>query len=159
MWWKELFFTGMYSGYSPIAPGTAGTVLAFLIYILEYIIFGNNSWIVNLVVVFILIYPSIKLCDTGENFFKKKDPSEVVLDEIIGYWISVLFYPFNWKIVLFAFCIFRVMDILKPYPIRKFEKYKGGFGIIIDDLIVGIYTNLLIRIIIIIAGLVGIRIY
>ncbi len=90
MWWKELLFTALYTGYCPIAPGTAGSILALLIYVLEYAIFGDSSWIVNLIVVIIMIYPSIRLGDAGESFLKKKDPPEVVLDEVMGYWISVL---------------------------------------------------------------------
>ncbi len=142
MWWKELLFTGLYSGYCPIAPGTAGTIIAFLLYVLEYCFFGEVSWIINLLIVLSLIYPSIKLCDTGEKFFKKKDPSEIVLDEIFGYWISVLFYPFNWKIAILAFFLFRAFDILKPYPVNKFDRLPGGFGIMMDDVMAGIYSNI-----------------
>ncbi|MFH0974726.1 MAG: phosphatidylglycerophosphatase A [Spirochaetota bacterium] len=153
MWWKELFFTGLYSGYSRFAPGTAGTILAALIYIFEHIVFGYLDQTVNLIVVLVLMYPSIKACDAGEKFFNTKDPSEIVLDEMMGYWVSVLFFPFNIKIVILAFIIFRILDIFKPYPINKMEKLKGGLGIMMDDVISGVYANLIIRIIILFAGM------
>jgi phosphatidylglycerophosphatase A len=158
MWWKELFFTGFFSGYSPIAPGTAGTLIAVLIYILEYIIFKTNCIITNLIIVLIMLYPSIKLGDAGEKFFNRKDPSEVVIDEMIGLWVSVLFIPFSLEIALLAFIIFRIIDIFKPYPIRKLEKLKGGLGIVLDDFMAGIFTNIIIRLIITLTGFFSIQI-
>jgi phosphatidylglycerophosphatase A len=158
MLWKELLFTGFYSGYIPAASGTAGTLLAALIFVVEYLIFGSSAVIANFVIVLIMIYPSFKLGDAGEVFFKQKDPSEVVLDEMMGYWISVLFLPFNLKIVILAFIVFRLTDIIKPYPIKKFEKLKGGYGIMLDDFAAGIYTNIIIRILIFMSGLAGLKI-
>lgn len=158
MLWKKLLFTGFFSGYSPIAPGTAGTLLALLIYILEYVFFGNAVWMSNLVIVLIMLFPSFKLGDLAEAFLKKKDPVEVVLDEMMGYWISVLFFPFNWKILISAFIIFRIIDILKPYPIKKLEKLSGGYGIMMDDFVAGIYTNMILRIIFFLCGLIGLNI-
>jgi phosphatidylglycerophosphatase A len=158
MWWKELFFTGFFSGYSPIAPGTAGTLLAVLIYILEYIIFKTDCIITNLIIVLIMLYPSIKLGDAGEQFFNRKDPSQVVIDEMIGLWVSVLFIPFSLQIALLAFIIFRIIDIFKPYPIRKLEKLKGGLGIVLDDFMAGVFTNIIIRLIIIFTGFFSIQI-
>ena len=144
MRFKEILFTGLYSGYSPFAPGTAGTVVAMLIYILEYMTFGPICWLVNLIMVIFMLYPSIKLGDAGEQFFGEKDPSGVVLDEVMGYWISVLFHPFNWVIVVLAFFIFRLLDIIKPFPARRLENLNGGLGIMIDDYVAGIYTNFIL---------------
>lgn len=159
MWWKELFFTSFYSGYFPVAPGTAGTIVAMGIYFIEYMIFGTSTWIVNLVIVALLAYPSIKLGDAAEEFFGEKDPPEVVLDESMGYWISVLFYPFNWKIAILAFLIFRVMDILKPYPANKFQDLEGGKGIMLDDYIAGVYTNIILLVIVLVSSFMGVPIY
>lgn len=141
---KEFFFTGFYSGYSPVAPGTAGTFVAMVIYILENIFLGNilgNSIIyVNIVIVLILIYPSIKLGDAAEVFFKGKDPQQVVLDEMMGYWIGILFIPFSFTGAAVAFLLFRLFDIVKPFPARNVESLKGGLGIMLDDYVAGIYT-------------------
>jgi phosphatidylglycerophosphatase A len=159
MWWKEFIFTACYTGYIPVAPGTAGTLIAMGIYILEYYFLGSRAWILNVILVAVLIYPAIRLGDIGEEFFKKKDPDEVVLDEALGYWISVLFHPFNWYMVLLAFVLFRIFDILKPYPARKLQQLNGGIGIMIDDWIAGIYTNLTLLIIVLISWACGSPIY
>ena len=141
---KEILFTAFYAGYSPLAPGSAGTLVGMALYCLEYVLFGSASWIFNLAAVIILFYPFMKIVNEGERFFGKKDPPEVVLDEIMGYWISVLFYPFNIIIVVAGFVVFRLMDILKPYPIGKLQRFEGGLGIMIDDCIAGLYTNLIL---------------
>ena len=105
-----------------------------------------------------MIFPSIKLADAGEKYFGNKDPQQVVLDEIMGYWISVLLFPFNWKVAIYALLLFRIMDIIKPYPIKKVENLKSGLGIMMDDYISGIYANLSLRIIIFLTGFFGIKI-
>src|SRR5208337_5549183 len=125
MKFKEFIFTAFYAGYSPVAPGSAGTLVGVALYFLEYLAFGRASWIFNLAAVVILFYPFVKVTGEGERFFGRKDPPEVVLDEIFGYWISVLFYPFNITIALAAFIIFRCMDIIKPYPIRRLQSLDG----------------------------------
>jgi len=138
---KELLFTGFYSGYFPVASGTAGTIVGVALYLLLFIITDNYLWQANFILVLIVIYPSFKLGDAGAEFFNKKDPSEVVLDEIIGFWISILFFSYDWYVIIAAFFIFRFFDILKPYPCNKLEKLKGGYGIMLDDYMAGIYTN------------------
>ncbi|MCX7677911.1 MAG: phosphatidylglycerophosphatase A [Spirochaetes bacterium] len=159
MWWRELLFTAAYVGYFPIAPGTAGTVLAMAIYFFEYRLCGYFSWIVNAIVVILFAWPAMKMGDVGEAYFGKKDPPQVVLDEVLGYWISVLFWPFNWKTALIAFVLFRMFDMIKPPPIRKLEEREGGFGIMIDDYIAGIYTNLTMAIGLFIMQLMGIPVF
>jgi len=149
MKFREFLFTGFYSGYSPVAPGTMGTFVAMLIYLAEYYFFREFNWLVNIAVVLVLLYPSVRLCDSAEIFFDRKDPSQVVIDEFLGYWISLLFYPFSFRIAVIAFIVFRVMDIIKPFPAGRLQKLKGGTGIVIDDCIAGIYTNLIILVIII----------
>jgi phosphatidylglycerophosphatase A len=156
---KEIVFTALYSGYSPIAPGTAGTVVALLIYVLEYFLFGQFCIYINIILVFVLLYPAIKVGDAGERFFGVKDPSGVVFDEVMGYWISVMFHPFNWIIVVLAFFIFRFMDILKPFPAKQLQKLKGGWGIMIDDYIAGLYTNIILFIIVFISRIIDLPIY
>jgi phosphatidylglycerophosphatase A len=159
MWWKEFFLTAAYMGYFPCASGTAGTLLAMAVYIIEYLVFGGMSWIVNCAVVLLLLFPSIRLADAGETLFGVKDPSEVVLDEFMGYNISVLFYPFSWKIAVAAFLIFRIMDIIKPYPAGRLEKLDGGLGIMIDDCVAGIYTNVCVLAIVGASRLAGVSLY
>ena len=156
---REILFTAFYSGYFPFAPGTAGTLVGMAFYVIEYLIFKENSVIVNAVIVIFMLFPAIKLGDMGEKFFGRKDPSEVVLDEVMGYWISVLFIPFSWKIAVMAFFIFRIMDILKPFPAGRLQSLKGGWGIMIDDYIAGIYTNLILQLIIMVTNNLDMPIY
>ncbi len=156
---KEMLFTGLYTGYCPVGSGTAGALLAMLVYVIEYYVFGEISWAVNLIVVAVMIYPSIKLGDSSEVFFQKNDPPEVVLDEIMGYWISVLFYPFSWKIAVLAFILFRIADIIKPYPANRAQRARGGLGIMMDDFIAGIYANIAVFCVLLFFRLAGMKIY
>ncbi len=141
---KEFIFTAFYSGYSPVAPGTAGTLVAMALYILENLIFSKTDPVVlnyfNLIFIIFIIYPSIKLGDAAEKFFGTKDPQQVVLDEVLGYWIGILFIPFCFSYAILAFVLFRGFDIIKPFPAGSLESLKGGMGIMIDDIIAGIYT-------------------
>jgi phosphatidylglycerophosphatase A len=141
---KEFFFTAFYSGYSPFAPGTAGTLVAMSLYVLENLVFSDTDPSVlnyfNLAFVLLIIYPSIRLGDAAEEFYKSKDPQNVVLDEVLGYWIGVLFIPFSLSGAALAFILFRIFDIIKPFPARSFESLNGGLGIMMDDIIAGLYT-------------------
>ncbi len=159
MWFKEFLFTAAYTGYFPVASGTAGSLLGMALYIGAYLIFGAYSWIVNLVFVMVMLYPAVKLGDTAEEYFGVKDPSEMVLDEVLGYQISVLFYPFSWKLAICAFFIFRIIDITKPYPLNRLEDLHGGLGIVIDDCIAGVYTNFILLAILVVSNMLGMPVY
>jgi len=141
---KEFLFTAFYSGYSPVAPGTAGTLVAMALYILENLLFPDADFInlntFNLIFVILIIYPSIKLGDAAEKLYKTKDPQQVVIDEVVGYWISILFIPFTFTSAVMAFFIFRGFDIVKPFPASNLESLTGGMGIMSDDIIAGLYT-------------------
>jgi phosphatidylglycerophosphatase A len=156
---KEFLFTAFYAGYSPVAPGTAGSLVGMAIYFIEYLAFGEISWVVNIVVTVLLFYPCLLLAGAGERFFGKKDPPQVVIDEVIGYWISVIIFPFNLKIAVAAFFIFRVLDIVKPWPAGRLQKLRGGLGIMIDDCAVGVYTSLIILTSVLVLKLFNIDIY
>ena len=75
-----------------------------------------------------------------ERLLRRRDPSPVVIDEIAGMWLSVLALPRSFWVLLAAFLLFRLFDIAKPFPIRQSEKLSGGLGIMLDDLIAGVYT-------------------
>lgn len=141
---KEFIFTAFYAGYSPVAPGTAGTVVAMALYIIENYLLGgifyNSLTYINFALLLLLVYPCIKLCSDAEDFYKEKDPQRVVIDEVMGYWTSLLFLPFSLTYAVLAFLVFRLFDIIKPFPARKLQELHGGLGIMIDDYIAGIYT-------------------
>ncbi len=142
---KILLFsaTGFGSGYLPKIPGTWGTCVAVVIYIaLFYIIKLSNVWLI-LLSILTSIY-GIYAANYGEKYFKKLDPGQVVIDEIAGYFITMLFVPVNWINIILGFFIFRILDILKPPPAYKLQKLHGGLGIMIDDIIVGFYGMIIL---------------
>jgi phosphatidylglycerophosphatase A len=80
------------------------------------------------------------------------DPSIVVIDEIVGMWTSLLFLPSTLTVFISAFIAFRLFDIVKPPPVRQLERLSGGWGIMLDDVMAGIYANLLVRVVVVIIG-------
>ena len=78
------------------------------------------------------------------------DPSEVTIDEVVGMWISLFLLPKKIFVVIAAFFLFRIFDIIKPFPARKFDDMHGGFGIMMDDVIAGMYTNIILQLAILI---------
>jgi phosphatidylglycerophosphatase A len=74
-----------------------------------------------------------------------KDPSKIVIDEVVGMWISLWYIPSGWEYFVLAFVLFRLFDIYKPFFIKKVELLKGGWGVMMDDVLAGIYTNVVIQ--------------
>ena len=128
-------------GFIPIAPGTFGTFAAVAVYILL-----NPSLYLHALILLILIPIGIISSHIAERVLDEKDSGHIIIDEFCGYFFSVLFVPFSFGYALAAFFLFRVFDILKPFPIRKIEKLKGGLGIMADDLMAALYTNIILQI-------------
>jgi len=144
----RLISTGLGIGYFPIAPGTMGA-LAILIL---YWIMPPISTLELLIIIFVLTIVGIYSATLTEEEVKQKlgsekgvDPKIVIIDEIIGMLIALVAIPKTTKYVIAAFLLFRVFDIVKPYPIRKIEKLPTGWGIVFDDVMAGIYANLLLQ--------------
>ncbi|MBU2591105.1 MAG: phosphatidylglycerophosphatase A [Nitrospinota bacterium] len=131
--------TGFYSGYFPIAPGTAGTVVGIFI----YIVMSRLSPVNYISVIALLTIAGIYLSTESERILAKKDPPEVVIDEIIGILLSLFLLPPRAAVIIAGFVIFRVLDIWKPF--RLLEKLPGGWGIVMDDAAAGMATNLIIQ--------------
>ena len=139
-----LLATGFGVGYSPIAPGTLGTLIAIPIYYFLSKI-PSPLYEITLIGFFFL---SVWISDNAERSFGKKDDQRIVIDEIIGFLITMLWLPETLRFIIMGFFLFRFFDILKPFPIRRLEKgLKGGYGVVLDDAIAGVYSNILIRII------------
>ena len=139
--------SGLYTGYSPMASGTAGSFIGLIIY-----------WVPGFENLFI-IAPAILLSFFYGNFlgskFEKiygKDPAEFTLDEIVGTWISLVWLPKTIGISVTAFIIWRILDVIKPQPVRKVEKLSGGLGIMLDDVIAGLYTLLIVHLLVYLTG-------
>ena len=132
--------TGLFVGKIPIAPGTIGTLVGIFPILIYWTRGGQyqlwNEIFITLAVFLIGIWASTVVVET----FKDKDPEYVVIDEMAGYMVSMIgFYP-SWQHLLIAFVLFRIFDILKPPPIKMFEKLPSGLGVMADDIIAGIYT-------------------
>jgi phosphatidylglycerophosphatase A len=139
----RLLAGGFFTGYAPVASGTVGSALAVAIY---WLIPGMDAWQVLLPVSLLSLVAGMPLATRMERHYGE-DPSEVVLDEMAGMWIALLFVPKIWYLVLAAFLLFRFFDIVKPPPARQFDRMKGGFGIMMDDAAAGVYANLVVQII------------
>jgi len=139
-----LLATGFGVGYSPIAPGTLGTLVAIPIY---YFLSEISSPLYEITLIG-LFFLSVWISENAERFFAKKDDQRIVIDEIVGFLITMLWVPKTIRFILIGFILFRVFDILKPFPIRRLEKgLKGGYGVVLDDAIAGVYSNIIIRIV------------
>lgn len=140
--------TGFGSGFSPFAPGTVGAALATLMwYILS--MFLSSPFFLYATILLIVVFSVLGVLST--NVLEPvwgKDPSCIVVDEMVGVWIALLaVIPVDWRYMLLAFVLFRLFDIFKPFGIRKLEKIEGGIGVMMDDILAGIYTCMLIFIV------------
>ncbi len=144
---NKLFGSGFYTGYIPFASGTFGSLAGLLIYYIPG--FENPAILIPAIIVF-----SFYGIYVGTKFEKVygKDPSECTIDEIVGMWISLLFLPKILWVSVLIFLVWRLFDIVKPFPARKFEKLEGGLGIMIDDIISSIYVLLLVHLFILVYG-------
>lgn len=138
---EKLFGSGFYTGYIKFASGTWGSLAATLIYFIPN--FEKIYVILPLTLIFLIW--GIVLGFKFENEYGK-DPSQFTLDEVVGTWISYLFLPKNILIIVSAFIIWRLLDIIKPSPARNAEKLRGGLGIMLDDVISGFYTLLIMHV-------------
>jgi phosphatidylglycerophosphatase A len=137
----RLLATGFGSGRSPVAPGTAGTLAVIPIYAL--LAWGLSPTALLLVAV-AFVPLAIAAAGTEAAATGVKDPSIVVVDEWAGYLITVAAHPFSWSMVLAGFVVFRILDVVKPFPIRRLEDLPGGYGIVLDDVAAGIYGALIL---------------
>jgi phosphatidylglycerophosphatase A len=131
-------------GYSPWAPGTAGSAAAVLIAVALHTWAGLGRLGLALVAA-ALFFPAVWAADATARLTRRKDPSIVVIDEVIGQWIAVAgARTLNWKSCLAAFALFRLFDIWKPPPVRQLEALPGGLGINADDVMAGAYAGLVL---------------
>ena len=143
----KFFGSGFYTGYAPIASGTVGSFAALLIY---YIPGFENLYIILPITLIFFLYGVY----VGNRFEKVygKDPSQCTIDEVVGTWISLILLPKTVLISLTAFFIWRILDIIKPQPARKMEQMQGGMGIMMDDVVSGIYTLLIMHLLVYLIG-------
>jgi phosphatidylglycerophosphatase A len=137
-----LLGTGFGSGYFSLAPGTAGTAVG----ICFFWCFSKFSPLLYLITLFSFIFLSAWIADGAEKIFEQKDARTIVIDEIAGFLVTMLWVPFTLINVGIGFFLFRLLDILKPYPAGWLDRnLSGGWGIVLDDVAAGIYANLILQ--------------
>ncbi len=133
-------------GYFPWGPGTAGSLAATLIAAVLYWQIGAGRGTLLLLTLCLLL-PGIWAATETARFVKKKDPGIVVVDEVLGQWVTLAGATIlNWKALVAGFLLFRLFDIWKPWPVRRLERLPEGTGIVADDLAAGIYGALILYI-------------
>jgi phosphatidylglycerophosphatase A len=138
--------TALGAGYAPVAPGTFGSAVGLVLWWL--LPASPGVQLIAIVVTFVLGSWSGSI---AERHFKSTDPGPVVLDEVLGMLITLFMNPVGWSGAILGFVLFRLADIMKPYPANKLEALHGGVGIMADDAMAAVYSNLALRVVILAA--------
>jgi len=146
-WFEKLIGSGFYTGYVPIASGTFGSLVAIVIYIIP----GFERLEIIIPAIILLFSYGLFVSSKFEKVYGK-DPSQCTVDEVVGTWIALIALPKSFLIVFTTFLIWCVLDIIKPFPARSSEKLPGGFGIMIDDVISGFYTVVIVHLFVYVFG-------
>lgn len=142
--------TGGYVGNVPFAPGTFGSVLGLIV----CFFLSLASVSVTALVIIALILVAVWASERAEKLIGKKDPGSVVIDEVAGMAITMIGIPFGVLTAISGFFLFRLLDIVKPPPVRIFQdELPGGAGIVMDDVAAGILANILLRLVCMIPGI------
>lgn len=134
--------TAGYSGYFPFAPGTVGSAVGLVVYLL---VWWSRSIAVEVGLIVVLFLAGVWAATTAERYFGGVDPGPVVIDEVVGMLITLAFIPVGVSGALAGFFIFRVFDVIKPYPAGRLEGLHGGLGVMADDVMAAIYANISLR--------------
>ena len=133
--------TGLGAGFSPIVPGTMGTLFAIPLY---YFVSSISSPLYELTLVAFFFFSSW-ISNQAERYWGKKDDRRIVIDEIMGFLVTMLWIPRSPLFIVAGFLLFRFFDILKPFPIRRLERVGSGFGVVLDDVLAGVYANIILH--------------
>ena len=134
-----------YCGYFPIAPGTVGSAAGLLVYLL---VWWSQSSVVEVGLILTLFFAGMWAGTTAERYFGGIDPGPIVLDEVVGMLITLAFIPVGLSGAVAGFFLFRVFDVIKPFPARRLESLHGGLGVMADDAMAAVYANLSLRLLI-----------
>jgi len=131
-------------GYSPVAPGTAGSAAGLVVYAVMRL--AGASPVVEALVIAVIIVAGVWSGTMAERHFGTTDPGPGVIDEVAGMLVTLYALPAGWVMAIAGFFLFRVLDVFKPFPAQQLERLHGGLGMMADDLMVAIYGNLLLRV-------------
>tara|TARA_Y100000780_G_C13481579_1_gene338737 strand:- start:97 stop:561 length:465 start_codon:yes stop_codon:yes gene_type:complete len=132
------------AGYIPIAPGTVGSIIGLLVF---WLIKDYASFTIEMFVAAALFFAGVWASTIVEQVLERHDPGVVIVDEVVGMLVALMLLPPTITVMFVAFLLFRVFDIIKPYPARWCEQLSRGWGIMMDDVVAGLYVNVLIHII------------
>jgi phosphatidylglycerophosphatase A len=129
------------AGYAPIAPGTAGSAVGVLLYLVI------AKWALPAQIAFVVVLAIVGFWASAvaSRHFQHSDPSFVVIDEVAGQVVTLVGLGLDWSTILLGFLLFRVLDIIKPWPAGQLERLHGGAGIMADDLMAALYGQLILR--------------
>ena len=136
--------TFLFFGYFPKIPGTFGTFggVLFSIFLVDYLEIDPHTFLFTTIFIIIL---SVYSSNWAIKYFNSNDPKEVVIDEVAGFMVSILYIPFELRYIIVAFILFRLFDISKPFFVKSFEKLPKGWGITFDDVAAGVLANFLLQ--------------
>ena len=144
------FATGFFTGFLPKMPGTWGTFAAIPLVIISHRLTSITQPVVAVVFVTFAAY----IAGRAEILFEDRDARPIVIDEMVGFLITLLWLPLSFPTLCLGFFLFRLFDIVKPPPISTVEKrLHGGWGIVLDDVLAGVFANVTLRLLLIVAGL------
>jgi phosphatidylglycerophosphatase A len=135
--------TVAYCGYFPVAPGTVGSAAGLIVYLLVWWAHSRVFEVALIVAVFVV---GTWAATHAERYFGGIDPGPVVIDEVLGQLVTFAFIPVGWHAAIVGFVLFRIYDVIKPYPANRLEKFHGGLGIMADDAAAGVYANITLRV-------------
>ena len=131
-----------YLGHSPFMPGTMGSLAGLVIYYLV-----KDREVLYAFTLLFLFGLGVLFAGEAEKIYKRKDASMIVIDEACGMLLALFFVPYNLFLVVLGFFLFRIFDILKPPPAKRMEKLTGSMGIMFDDIVAALYTNVILQIV------------
>ena len=134
--------TVAYCGYFPIAPGTVGSAAGLIVYLL---VWWAQSRVLEAALIVVIFIVGTWAASHAERFFGAIDPGPVVIDEVLGQLVTLAFIPVGVSAAITGFVLFRIFDVIKPYPANRLERFHGGLGIMADDAMAGIYANITLR--------------
>lgn len=126
-------------GRFPLAPGTLASLITMVVFFfVNY--HSKPSIYAQIAAVVLLFFVGIPAASAAEKHFKKKDPGQCVIDEVVGQMLSLLLIPYSIFLYFAGFLLFRLFDIIKPFPIRRADRLPGGFGVMFDDILAALYA-------------------
>lgn len=131
-----------YCGYFPIAPGTVGSAAGLIVYAL---VWWTQSPVLEVGLIVGLFAVGVWAGTVAERYFGGIDPGPIVLDEVVGMLITLAFIPVGLSGAIAGFVLFRIFDVIKPFPAGRFERLHGGLGVMADDAMAAVYANLSLR--------------